>query len=434
MGEAHAVIWVAGLLILGLALLGTPLFIIILAAAMLGYWFAGIDLQVIAVDLYRLADTPLLVALPLFAFSGYLLAESNASRRLVRVTRAFFGPMRSGIAIVALIICALFTALTGASGVTIVALGGLLYSALSSAGHDERFSLGLVTSSGSLGLLLVPSLPLILYGVIVQQMDIDQGYKFPIQDLFLAGLLPALLMVVLLAGFSIWRNRNQELPVSSFNLAEIRAALWEARWELPLPVIVLGGIFSGYFLLSEVATVTVMYVLMVEVLLYREVAPRALLRIMSEAMIVVGSILMILGVSLSFTNYLVDQEVPQRIFDFIRTYIDSKLLFLILMNLVLLMLGAILDIFSALVIMVPLLLPVALGFDVHPVHLGIIFLANMQIGYFTPPVGMNLFIASYRFERSVTFLYKACLPFMLVMLLALVLITYVPWLSLVFID
>lgn len=426
--------WLVSAMVFCLAMLGTPLFIVILAAAMLGYYYADINLQALVLSLNGLADIPLLVALPLFAFAGHVLAESGTSKRLVRVTQAFLGSFRSGIAIVALLICAFFTALTGASGVTIVALGGLLYPALKNSGYSDKFSLGLITSSGSLGLLLAPSLPLILYGIIVSQMDIDVEHKFAIQDLFIAGIMPVTLMIIMLSAWCIWVNRNSAKVVATVNLREIKAALWDARWELPLPFIVLGGIFSGYFVLSEAATVTVIYVLIVEVFMYKEVKLRSLPGIVRESMVVVGSILMILGVSLAFTNFLVDQEVPQKFFEFIRTYVDSKWVFLALMTILLLLVGAILDIFSALVILVPLLLPVALEFDIHPIHLGIVFLANMQIGYFTPPVGMNLFIASYRFKKPITVLYKSCLPFMLILISALLIITYVPWLSLALIE
>ena len=425
-------IWLAFVGLILLAMAGLPLFIVILSLTMLGFWYNDIPLNVIAIELYRLADTPLLLALPMFAFAGYVLAKSNTSQRLVRLTQAFVGSFRSGLAVVALVTCAFFTAFTGASGVTIVALGALLYPALRSAGYPERFSLGLVTSSGSLGLLLAPSLPLILYGVIAQQMDV--GVKFTIQDLFLAGIVPVLIMVVLLTVWSTWSNRHVNLPIQPFELKEVRAALWQARYELPLPVLVLGGVYSGYFVISEAAIVTACYVLIVEVFLYREIHVNQLFGIIRESMLTVGSILMILGVALAFTSLLVDIEAPQLLLEFVRNHVSSPWAFLLLLNVVLLLLGAILDIFSALVIMTPLLLPVAMGYDIHPVHLGIIFLANMQIGYFTPPIGMNLFIASYRFRKPVTELYRACLPFMLVLMLAVLLITYVPWFSLVFID
>lgn len=418
-----------GLLLL--ALFGTPLFAIILAVAMAGFYTLEVDLSVIAIELYRIAGTPVLVALPLFTFAGYLLGESNTSRRLVRLTQAFIGWIPGGLAIVAFVACALFTAFTGASGVTIVALGALLLPALGETGYSEKFSMGLVTSSGSLGLLLPPSLPLILYGIVAQQLDVGQAVTF--EDLFLAGMLPALLMVVLLSLYSLWANRRSPLPTTRFSGREAWAAFREAIWEVPLPLFVLGGIYSGYFAVSEAAAVTALYALVVEVLVYREIKFSALTGIMRESMVMVGGILLILGVSLAFTNFLIDAEVPSRLFRLIQARVTDPIVFLVLLNLLLLILGMLLDIFSAIIIMVPLILPVAVSYGIDPVHLGIIFLANMQIGYLTPPVGMNLFIASYRFKKPVTELYRAALPFMLVLLAAVLIITYIPQLSLVFI-
>ena len=415
-----------------IALLGAPLFVVILAAAMTGFYFSDTSLTVIPVEIYRIVDTPLLLALPLFTFSGYLLAESRLSSRLVRLTNVFLGWMPGGLSVVAFITCAFFTAFTGASGVTIVAVGALLLPALVQAGYPERFSLGLVTTSGSLGLLLAPSLPLILYGVIVQQMDVAK--PFTIQQLFIAGILPALLMIFLLALYSLWANRKEPVARGKFNRKEAWEALLEAKWEIPLPFIVLGGIYSGYFAVSEAAAVTAVYVLIVEVLVHKEVRIRDLPRTIRDSMVMVGGILLILGTALAFTNFLINAEVPQKLFDWIKTYVEGRFTFLILLNLVLLVLGALLDIFSALVIMIPLIVPVAQGFGIDPIHLGIIFLANMQIGYFTPPIGMNLFIASFRFDRSITDLYHATIPFMFVLLLALAIITYVPALSLVFLN
>jgi C4-dicarboxylate transporter, DctM subunit len=416
-----------GILIL-FALLGVPLFCIIIAAAMMGFYFEGIDLSVMAIELYRIADTPILLALPLFTFAGYILSESNTSRRLVKLTQAFFGWMPGGLAIVAFIVCALFTAFTGASGVTIVAMGALLYPALKEAGYKDKFSLGLVTTSGSLGLLLPPSLPLILYGVIAQQMSAREDIS--IEKLFIAGILPAILMIILLSSWSIWTNRKNQIPLIPFSLKKALSAVREAIWEIPLPIFVFTGIYSGFFAVSEAAAVTAMYVLIIEVFIYKEIKLSKLASIIKESMVMVGGILLILGVSLSFTNYLIDTEVPMKLFELCQTFVTSKLLFLILLNIFLLILGAMLDIFSAIIIMVPLLLPVALEYGIDPIHLGIIFLANMQIGYFTPPVGMNLFIAGYRFNKPIIEIYKATIPFMLVLLLAVLIITYWPWLSL----
>ena len=414
------------LLLIVLALLGTPLFIIIAASAMFGFYQSEVDLSVVAIEIYRLAEMPILLAIPLFTFAGYLLSESGAPARLVRVTQALLGWMHGGLAIVSLVACALFTAFTGASGVTIVALGALLYPALSRAGYKENFSLGLITTSGSLGLLFAPSLPLILYGIIVQQLGV--GRPLTVDELFLAGILPGLLMLVVLSVWSVWSSRVQTLQ--RFSWQEARQALREALWELPLPVIVLGGIYSGYFAVSEAAAVTVLYVFIVEVFIYREIPLPKLPGIVRESMVMVGAILMILGVSLASTNYLVDAQIPTKLFELVKANISDKLTFLILLNIFLLILGTMLDIFSALVIMVPLLLPIAVGYGIDPVHLGIIFLANMQIGYFTPPVGMNLFIASFRFNRSITRLYRSTLPFFFLLLFTVLIITYWPSLSL----
>ena len=421
-------IWAGVALIVLMALLGAPLFVVVLAAAMLGLLATGVDPAAVAISIYEITHQPLLVALPFFTFAGYLMAAARTSERLMALTQALFGWMPAGLAVVGFVACALFTALTGASGVTIVALGGLLLPMLVSSGYSERFSLGLVTTSGSLGLLLVPSVPLILYGVVAQQLG--QGEPFTIQQMFIAGLGPTLLMVVLLSCYATLVHAGA--PRTPFNGRALVKALKASRWELPLPVIVLGGIYSGYFAISEAAAMTAVYIFVAEVLLYREIKWRNLPGVIRESMVMVGSILLILGVALAFTNYLVDAEVPQRLFAFMQEHVSSKYTFLILLNIMLLALGAILDIFSALVIMVPLLLPVAVGYGIHPVHFGVIFLANLEIGYFTPPIGINLFISSYRFDRPMLDIYAACVPFLLVMLLALLLITYVPWFSLWF--
>lgn len=425
-------LYILALLLILFAVLGAPLFSILLAVAMVGFFSQGVDLSVIAIEIYRITDMPLLLTLPFFAFAGYLMGQSQTSKRLVRLTRVFLGWMPGGLAVVSLVACALFTAFTGASGVTIVALGALLYPAMLQDGYGDRFSLGLVTTSGSLGLLFPPSIPLILYGIIAQQMSV--GHDFAIDDLFLAGLLPGLLMLLLLSGWSLWSTRGKPSDTKRFSKKEALIALREAAWEIPLPIFLIAGIYGGFLAISEAAIVTAVYVVVVEVFIYKEIRLSQLPVFMREAMVMVGGILLILGVSLAFTNYLIDAEVPMRLFNLIQSTISEKIVFLILLNLLLLLLGAILDIFSALVIMVPLILPVAVSYGINPVHLGIIFLANMQIGYFTPPIGMNLFISSYRFEKPVAEIYRATIPFMIVLLAAVLLITYWPGLSLVFLS
>ncbi len=414
----------APLLIL-LALLGTPLFAIIAASAMLGYLREGIDLQALAIEFYGIAEMPILLAIPLFTFAGYLLSESGAPRRLVRLTQALLGWMPAGLAIVSLAACAFFTAFTGASGVTIIALGALLFPALQQAGYPEKFNLGLVTSAGSLGLLFAPSLPLILYGIVAE---------ISVEDLFLAGLLPGFLMLVILSGYSVWKNRALREPLANFSWREVGAEVREAAWEIPLPVVVLGGIYSGYFAISEAAAVTALYVLIVDVAILREIPLRKLPEVMRESMVLVGGILVILGMSLASTNYMIDAGVPQQLLEFVSGLVRGEMTFLLLLLLFLLALGAILDIFSAIVLVVPLILPVALQYGMDPVHLGIVFLATMQLGYITPPVGLNLFIASYRFDRPVVELYVSTLPFFFFLLLSVAVIAFWPALSLAFLN
>ena len=411
-----------------LVLLGAPLFAVIGASVMLAFARADVDLTVVIIEIYRLAEMPVLLAIPLFTFAGYLLAESQAAQRLVRITNALLGWLPGGLALVVLIVCALFTAFTGASGITIVALGALLYPALKQAGYPERFSLGLITTSGSIGLLFAPSLPLILYSVVAQQLNI--GQPVAIGDLFIAGILPGILIIVLIAIWGLYQRHGQHLPAAPFSGREAWAAVREASWELPLPIIVLGGIYSGFFAVSEAAAVTALYVLIVEVFIHREIPLVKLPSIMRESMVLVGAILIVLAMSLASTNYLLDAEVPAKLFAYIREHVHSAYGFLLLLTLFLLVLGMMLDIFSALVIMVPLMLPIALGYGVHPVHFGIIFLATMEIGYLLPPVGMNLFIASYRFNRPVLEVFRAVLPFIAILLFAVMVITYWPWLSL----
>jgi C4-dicarboxylate transporter DctM subunit len=329
--------------------------------------------------------------------------------------------MPGGLALVALAACAFFTAFTGASGVTIIALGAILYPALKHDGYGDKFNLGLVTSSGSLGLLFAPSLPLILYGVIAE-VSID--------DLFLAGIMPGMVMLSMLSAWSLWVNRHNRRSLASFSWAEARSALRESVWEIPLPFVVLGGIYSGYLAVSEAAAVTALYVLIVEVLIHREIPLQEMPRIIRASMVLVGGILVILGVSLASTNYMISAGIPQMLLEYVSSLVSSPVNFLILLLIFLLVLGAILDIFSAIVLVVPLILPIAAQYGVHPVHLGIVFLAAMQLGYMTPPVGLNLFISSYRFEKPIMEVYAATFPFLIILLFSVILIAFWPGLSL----
>lgn len=408
-----------------LAIVGAPLFTVIAGSALIGFYGQDSDLMVVALEIQSIASMPFLAAIPMFTFAGYLLSESNAPKRLVRLTGAMLGWMPGGLALVCLAACAFFTAFTGASGVTIIALGAILYPALKQDGYGDKFNLGLVTSAGSLGLLFAPSLPLILYGV-VAEVSID--------NLFLAGILPGLLMLIMLGGYNLWVNRHIRKPLGSFSIREVGAALREAMWELPLPVVVLGGIYSGFFAVSEAAAITALYVVIIEVFVLREIPLRELPRIMRSSMVLVGGILIILGASIASTSYMIDADIPQRLFEVVANVVSSQTSFLILLLIFLLILGAILDIFSAIMLVVPLILPIAAGYGVNEVHLGIVFLAAMQLGYLTPPVGLNLFIASYRFEKPIMQVYSATFPFLIILMLSVILITFLPQMSLFFLS
>jgi C4-dicarboxylate transporter, DctM subunit len=412
---------ISTLLTVFLALMGTPLFIVIAFSGLIFLYLNGIDLTAMIIELYKLAHTPMLIALPLFSLAGYVLAGSRAPDRLVRLSNALLGWLPGGLAVIALGVSAIFTALTGATGLTIIALGGLLFPALKTQKYPEKFSLGLLTTSGTLGLLFPPSLPLILYGVVAQTS---------IDHMFLAGILPGILMVLLLSMYSAWKGFQAKVARPKFTFQEVGHALLESIWEVPLPFIVLGGIYTGIVAISEAAVLTVIYVLIVEVVVYRDIRVRELFPIITKSTILVGGILIILGVSFGLTNTLINEEIPMKILEFLKNNIHSPITFLLWLNLFLLLAGCVLGMFPALIILVPLIVPVAQAYGLHPVHLGIILLTNLEIGASLPPLGINLFISSIRFERPVLDLYRASIPFILILLLTLAFITYLPILSL----
>jgi tripartite ATP-independent transporter DctM subunit len=408
-----------------LMLLGVPLFVVISGLALCLLYLSQIDSSAVIIEMYRMATTPVLVAIPLFTFAGYLLSESGAPRRLVRLSDALLGWLPGGVSMIALLTCAIFTALTGATGLTIIAMGGILLPAMLKVKYPESFSLGLLTTSGTLGLLFPPSLPLIIYAIVA---------KARIDQLFLAGILPGVLLVVLLACYCFTRALTTEVPRSRFAIAEVARAAKDCMWELPLPFVVLGGIYSGYFVVSDAAAITAMYVLVVEVFIYRDIRWRELPGIMKKSMVLVGTILIILGAALGLTNYLIDEEIPMRLLDLIRAHIASPFWFLIALNLFLLAVGCIMGMFPALTVVIPLITPIAEAYGIHPLHLGIIFLTNLEIGASIPPLGINLFISSIRFEKPVLNLYIASLPFIIILLAGLAVITYFPWLSLALVN
>jgi len=412
-----------GLLLLLCALLGTPLFIVLAALALVNFFDSGTGIVVLAEEHYKLATNPHLITIPLFTFAGFVMAYSKAGDRLVRASQAVLGWMPGGLAIVVIATCAFFTTFTGASGVTIVALGGLLLPMMTSQKYPEKFGLGLITSSGSIGLLFPPSLPIILYGI-VAMVSIDQ--------LFIAGVFPGLLLMGVLAVYSIFIARRHEVERTEFNAKEAVTAIRDAFWELMVPVVVLVSIYGGFVTIAEASAIAALYVVVVEVFITKDIAifdredddRPALDEVIRESMVMVGAILIILGVALGLTNYLIQEQVPMMILEFIQAHVESKFTFLLMLTIFLLIVGCLMDIFSAIVVVVPLITPIAAEYGIHPVHLGIIFLANLEIGYITPPVGMNLFISSLAFDKPVVALYRMALPFFFLLLGALMIITF----------
>jgi len=405
--------------ILAAALLGLPIFATLGGIALMLFWNAGVPVAAVPVETYRLVASPVLPSIPLFTFAGYLLVEGGANHRLLRVYQALLGWLPGGLAITTAVVCAIFT--WAGSGVTILAMGGLLLPMLVKARYPENFSIGLINASGSLGLLFPPSLPVILYGIYA---------RTPIDQLFVGGFLPGLLMVSLVSAWGVYQGGKHRAERTRFSGGEALGAVWAAKWELAVPVIVLVGLFGGFGTLVEAGAVTVVYALAVECLVYKSLSMRRnYSEVAKECVIVIGGVLLIVGVAVGFTNYLVDAQLPGLLIAWTQTHIHSKYVFLLLLNFVLLLKGSFMDVFSAIIVVVPLITPIAAAFGIEPVQLGIIFLSNLELGYLTPPVGMNLCLSAYRFQRPMASVYRATLPFYLILLAGVLLITYVPWIT-----
>ena len=418
--ESSIFMWVSILLILFSIYKGAPIFIGLGGLAILFFWQDYTPLSAIPAEAYRIVVSPTLSTIPLFTLAGYILAESRASERLFRLFRASFGWIPGGTPIVLVLLCGFFTALTGGSGVTILALGGLLYPLLMKEGYSKEFSLGLITVAGSLGLLFPPSLPLIIYGVTA---------AVSVKTIFLAGIVPGFLRVVMIGGWAVWQGEAQHIKRHKFNLTEIKKSIIETKWEAMIPFFILFGIFGGFTTLVETAALTVVYVFIIEVFVYKDLKSKDLRKIILDCSTLIGGVLIILGVAMGLTSYLVDAQVPFKLLAWVKTFISSKLVFLLMLNIFLLAVGCMMDIFSAIIIVVPLIAPLGLYFGIDPVHLAIIFIANLELGFLTPPVGMNLFLSSYRFDENMPTIYKSTLPFFMVMLLSVLAITYIPILS-----
>jgi tripartite ATP-independent transporter DctM subunit len=413
--------WPGVLVVIAAGLLGTPIFAVLGGAAALLFLAEAVPPAAILVETYQLSVNPTLPAIPLFTLAGFLLAEGHASDRLLRVFRAWLGWLPGGTAVVCILVSAFFTVFTGGSGVTILALGGVLLPLLLRDGYGDRFSLGLLTSAGSLGLLFPPALPLILYGIVSQT---------PIEDLFLGGVVPGLMLLGLVAGYGVRQGLRAGTGHVPFVAREALAAAWSAKFELLLPVVILAVIFTGWATLVEASALAAFYAFVTQAFVHRDLSViRDVGRVFADAVTTIGGVLIILGVAVGLTNYLVDADVPGRLLAWTQAYVDSRVVFLLGLNLFLLVVGCLMDIFSATFVVVPLIVPLGAAFGVHPVHLGIIFIANLELGYLTPPVGLNLFLASYRFKRPLMDVVHAVLPWLALRTAGVLLVTYVPWLT-----
>ena len=412
--------WVAIIAILFALVKGAPIFIGLGGLAILFFWRDWTPLSAIPAEAYRIVVSPTLPTIPLFTLAGYILAESNASERLVKLFRAAFGWIPGGTPVVLVLLCGFFTALTGGSGVTILALGGLLMPLLIKEGYSKLFSLGLITVAGSLGLLFPPSLPLIIYGV-------TAGVS--VKAIFLAGIVPGLIRISMIGGWAVWQGKVQAVKRHSLKWADIKSSLWEAKWEAVIPVFILFGIFGGFTTLVETAAMTAVYVIIIEVFVHKDLDWSNMKIIILDCATLIGGVLIILGVAMGLTSYLVDAQIPLHLLEWVKSTIESKILFLLMLNIFLLAVGCMMDIFSAIIIVVPLITPLGAYFGIDPVHLAIIFIANLELGFLTPPVGINLFLSAYRFEEDMPTIYKSTLPFFIVMLVSVLAITYIPILS-----
>jgi tripartite ATP-independent transporter DctM subunit len=419
--HAAGLLWPGVGVILAATVLGAPIFVAMGGTALLLFFSDGTPVASVPVETYGLMISPSIPTVPLFTLTGYILAEGGSSKRLLRLFQALFGWMPGGLAVVATLVCSFFTTFTGASGVTILAIGGLLYPVLIKSGYRERFATGLLTSTGSLGLLFPPSLPVILYAIVA---------RVPIPDLFRAGAVPGVLLVGAILVYAIWEGVRRKVERQNFKISEVGAALWEAKWEVLLPVVALASIFGGFCTLIQASAITVLYALAVETVLHRDLhLRRDFPRILVSCAELIGGVFVILGVAMGLTNYLIDAEVPSKGVAWVKERIHSRGMFLLALNGFLLVVGCLMDIYSAIAVVVPLILPIAAAYGVAPLHLGILFLANLELGYLTPPVGMNLFLASYRFEKPVLTVTRASLPFLLLLMIAVLIITYAPGLT-----
>jgi tripartite ATP-independent transporter DctM subunit len=419
-GQMSTLIWPCSIILIVAALAGTPIFIVLGGFAVILFFNSGGTVTVIPNEAYTMLTSPIIPTIPLFTFAGFILSESKAGERLVHLFRAAFGWLPGGLAIMATIVCAFFTTFTGASGVTILALGGLLSFILIQNKYSKKFSTGLLTGSGSIGLLFPPSLPIILYGVVAH---------VNIKEMFVGGILPGTVMVLTVAILGIHNAVKNKVERTPFDARKTLSALKESIWEIALPFIIIVLFFKGITTLVETGAIAVLYVLIVEVFIHRDIKFKDFPGVLMKCIPMIGGVLMILAVARGLSYFIVDAEIPMQLAEWCKLHIHSKYIFLIALNLALLITGCFMDIFSAIMVVVPLIIPLGEAFGIHPVHLGIIFLANLELGYLTPPVGLNLFLASFRFNEPLTKIYRNVIPFLIALSVAVLLITYIPWLT-----
>jgi tripartite ATP-independent transporter DctM subunit len=418
--------WPFAAAILLAAVLGAPVFVAMAGFALFFFFRDGLPVTAVTAEVYRLISSPTLPAIPLLTACGYVLAESRASLRLLRFFKSLLGWAPGGLAVIVIAVCALFTTFTGGSGVTVIAIGGLVLPMLREDGYPEGFSLGLVTAAGSLGLLFPPSLPVILYSVVAG----TRQHNVPADHLYLAGLLPGVLMVVMVAVYAMRQGSRLGVPRQRFEASEVAKATWAAKWELAIPVFVVGLFLSGKASTVETAAAAFVFAVFVECVVTRDLhLVRTLPAALVKSCVLAGSVLILLSAAMGITSYIVDAQIPDQLVSWVRTHIESRAVFLLALNALLIVVGCLVDIFSAIVVLAPLLVPMATAFGVHPVHLGVIFLANLELGYLTPPVGLNLYLAASRFEKPLTTVVRTVLPFLLILAVAVLLITYVPAIS-----
>lgn len=415
-------LWPTGLALVLATALGLPIYAALGGAALLFGWADGAPLSSVPGESYRLSTSPLLPAIPLFTLGGYILSTGSASQRLLRLFSALVGWVPGGLAIVVVLLLAFFTPLTGASGITIVAMGGLLLPMLVKGGYTNRNAIGIITVSGSIGIFIPPSLPVILYAFYAD---------VALEELFIAGAIPGLALMAGVAGWGAVRGWLSGAGRTPFSAGELRAALWEARWEIAMPIVLLGAMFAGLATLVETAALMVAYTLFIGRVVHRELTfARDLPGIVVQSATLVGGFMIILGVALALTNYLTLTQVPTRLLAWVQTFISSPYAFLLALNLFLIVVGALMDIYSAIIVVVPLLVPMIAAYGLNPLHVGVVFLANMQLGYLMPPMGENLFLSAYRFDATLPSIYRAALPYVAILLAVVLVITYWPALTL----